>query len=358
MPKSKNIVSKRQRRRRPRATHRRRRIRNSRSFGQSMAVHRRLVLFPKVDDSKWLQNLAWFASVALKLFSFVTGVSDDLEASTANVGSGTTIILGPGDFAAFSPVSVPIATTKTDKEVTCLKAFPFERAQLRHVSVRIVPSVDIGDRGGMYAACLIPVDTMDSTLVGNFQAPQVINRYSCSYDDIIKNPRAKMAPVNRPLVLNLALNDPPANIRIHWDETLGFVNTYPNCALMVAFSDLAAKQSGVDSNYAPNKALFEVHMTGSVRFTEPGELTVQHNSSESSMSCYTPKLCCTNSKNINVSFFDRKFETPDGKLDLRKLNRSDAVRILKHYGRTDLIEVLDKFKEDHMDLSSFESLEM
>lgn len=354
MPKYAN-VSKHQRSRRPRANRRRLNRRPRRSTGQSMAVHRRLVLFPKVNDSKWLQTLSWFASVALKLFAVVTGVSDDLIATSANIGSGTTIILGPGDFAALAPVSVPITTTKTDKEVICLKTFPFERAKLNRVTVKIVPSVDISDRGGMYAACIIPIDSFDSTLVGNFQAQQILDRYSCSYDDIIKNPRAKMAPVNRALSLAISISGPPTNIRIHWDDTLGFVNTYPCCALMVAFSDLAAKVNTVDSNYAPNKALFEVHLTGNMTFCEPGELTVAHNSSESSMSCYTPKICSTGASSINVQFCGRNFETSDGTIDLKLIDRTVARQIVTYYDR---IELLDRLDDRLTPSSDFEALAM
>lgn len=350
-----NNVSKRKRNSRRRATHRRRPNNRYNSSGQSMAVHRRLVLFPQVNDSRWLQQLAWFASIALKLFSIVTGISDDLIADSANVGSGTTVILGPGDFAALSPVSVPITTSNTDKEVVCLRAFPFERARLHRVTVKIVPSVDISDRGGMYAACIVPIDQYDSTLVGNTSPEQVLNRYSCNYDDIIKNPRAKMAPVNRSLSLQLSINTKPTNIRIHWDNTLGFVNTYPCCVLTVAFSDLAAKRSSVDSNYAPNKALFEVHLTGQLQFTEPGELTVIHNSSEPSLSCYTPKLSTTNTGNINTRFFDHQFETPDGRVDLRTIDRPVALSMLQHFNRMDLISKLDAAESA---ASDFERLEM
>lgn len=320
-----------------------------------MPVHRRMVLFPKVTDSAWLEKLSWFASVALKLFALVTGVSDDLKATSANVGSGSVIILGPGDFAAFSPVSVPITSTRTDKEVKCLKAFPYERAALRKVSIRIVPSVDIGERGGMYAACLIPIDAVDSTLVGNFQSNMILNRYSANYDDIIKNPRAKMSPVNRSLTLSLRLSGRPSNIRIHWDDSEGFVNTYPNCALLVAFSDLAAKEATVNSNYSPNKSLFEVHMTGDLEFSEPSEITIQHDSTEASMSCYTPKLSTTSTHNINVKFFDHQFETPDGIVDLRTINQDVAERMLIHYGRHDLIDKLRGARSPDMD---FERLEV
>lgn len=336
------------------ATRRRKRVRARTGTGQ-MAVHRRIVLFPKVNDSQWLQKLSWFASVALKLFALVTGVSDDLIASSANVGSGTVIVLGPGDFAAFSPVAIPIVTSKADKEVVCLKAFPYERASLRTVHIRIVPSVDIGERGGMYAACLIPIDPYDSTLVGNFQAKQILDRYSCNYDDIIKNPRARMAPVNKTLTLSLTVNQKPSNIRIHWDNADGFINTYPSCALLVAFSDLAAKQAAIDSNYAPNKSLFEVHMTGHVLFSEPGEITVKHDSSESSMSCYTPKLSTTNTGNINVRFFDHSFDSKDGTVDLRTIDAFAAKQMLSHFGRLDLLPKLSRERDTSME---FERLEV
>lgn len=349
------MVSKRKRSSRRRATTRRRSNNIRRSGKQSMAVHRRLVLFPKVSDSDWLQKLAWFSSVALKLFSLVVGVSDDLKADSANIGSGSTILLGPGDFAALSPVSVPITTSKTDKEVKCLKAFPFERASLSHVHLKIVPSVDMSDRGGMYAACIIPIDPVDATIIESYNATQLVNKFSCSYDDIIKNPRAKMAPVTRSLSLSIALSARSSNIRIRWDGTCGFVNAYPSCALMVAFSDLAAKIGGVNANYAPNKALFEVHLTGQMQFHEPAEITVVHESSEDSMSCYTPKILMTGSKSINVRYFDQQFETTDGRVDLTKIDRKVAIDMLQHFNRMDLVTKLDAVSPPSSD---FEKLDV
>nr|BDH75795.1 uncharacterized protein [Drosophila biauraria male killing partitivirus 1] len=339
-----------------RVIRRSKRVATNRSSKQ-MAVHRRVVLFPDVTDAKWLKSLAWFASVALKLFSLITGVSDDLIGESVNVGSGSVILLGPGDFAAFSPVAIPVSTTKPDKEVKCLKAFPYERANLLAVTIKIVPSVDFGARGGMYAACLIPVDSIDSTLVGQASAKQILARYSSNYDDIIKNPRAKMGPVDKMLSLSLRLQGRGSNIRIQWDSDTGFINTYPTCALIVAFSDLAAKETAVATGYAPNKSLFEVHMTGNVVFSEPGEITIEHNTSDASMSCYTPKLLTTNSQSINTSFFNHRFETTDGRVDLRTIDVGLARTMLEHYDRRDLIPKL-LAESNNGEVMDFEKLEV
>lgn len=69
-------------------------------------------------------------------------------ADAVPVGAGTVILLGAGDFASCSPFSAEV-TGNNDPEVVALKALPFERAQLPHLSLKIVPSVDLGSRGGM-----------------------------------------------------------------------------------------------------------------------------------------------------------------------------------------------------------------
>lgn len=357
MPRRKINVSKRKQ---PSARNIARRFRRKRNSDPSFksTVHRRLVLYPNVQDASWLSKLAWYASVALKLFKLAVGVSDDLTVDEAITGSGSVILLGPGDFAAMSPMAVPVKSdAKTDNEVKVLKCFPFERAALSRISVRISPSVDLGSRGGMYAAVIVPVDATDAAMASEpypkdestqHTPNNILQRYSCSYDDIIKHPNAKMAPVTRSLSLQLNLAPVYHNIRIIWSDDTGYVNAYPNCAILIAFSDLASKQSGVDSNYGPNKSLFEIHMTGSLGFKDPGDLITDHESGAQFKSNYTPLVCVTNRTNKNthkaimpyqVSFFDHHF-TSDRPIDLRTIPLEVAEEMLAHYGRLDLLPKL------------------
>lgn len=348
MPKGKVNVSRRKQHRN-RNIIRRRRQRTSKVSNLSSTVHRRLVLYPNVTDAEWLSKLAWYASVALKLFKLAIGVSDDLMVETATVGSGSVILLGPGDFASLSPMAVPIVTTSSDNEVKMLKAFPFERAALTRVGVRISPSVDLGSRGGMYAAVVLPVDANDSALLFDIDSKKrhLIDRYSCSYDDIIKHPKAKMAPVTKAISFNINLNGTAHNIRVIWNDNLGYVNAYPNCVIIVAFSDMASKKAAVDSNYGPNKSLFEIHMTGSLSLQDPGDLSSVHEVTSSDASQYTPMVFSTGRANTNgggklpceVAFFEHRFTTY-GPLDLRTIPVEIAEGMLRHYGRSDLLPKL------------------
>lgn len=306
----------------------------------STTVHRRMVLFPNVPDATWLHKLTWFASVALQMFKIVVGVTDDLTAESHTVGSGSTIILGPGDFAALSPMAVPVTTTKTDNEVKALKTFPFERAALSEITVRIVPSVDLGSRGGMYAAVLIPIDPIDSTMTMETAADQIRSRYSCDYDDIIKNPNAKLSMVTQTISLRLNASSAYHNIRTIWSDATGYVNAFPTCALCIAFSDMASGVSGIESNYAPNKSLFEVHLRGRLQLAEPSELTLAHDTGSNSKSCYTPKLFTTDSASINYRFFNSRFDA-HGDLDLKKIPIPLARSMLQHFDRTDLLPKLE-----------------
>lgn len=358
MPKPKINVSRRKQRNRRFARRRLSRKTGARS-AHTTTVHRRLVLFPDVEDSSWLKTLTWFASVALKLIALVAGVSDDLEATGPTVGSGTVVILGPGDFAALSPLSVPVVVgkAKTNQEVKCLKTYPFERAALKRVNIRISPSVDLGSRGGMYAAVIIPIDSTDSAIISDRSSDNIediIKRYSYDYDDIIKNPKARMSPVTKTLTLSINLSGTFHNIRTMWSETLGYVNSYPTCALCIAFSDMASKVTDVASNYAPNKSLFEVHLTGELSFSEPGELVVNHDSGGASVSCFTPKLFTSTMTRLTTvldrkipvlyKFFDWKFETNDGRLKLISLPLHQGEEMLKHFGKEHLIPKLKEMK--------------
>jgi hypothetical protein len=332
-------------------------VRRRYSAAQRMAVHRRFVLFPNVTEAKWLTKLAWFSTIALKVLKMVVGINDDFTASEKSTGAGTAIMLGAGDFAATSPFAVPVTTTRTDKEVICLKAFPFERASLHHIHIKIVPSADVSVRGGMYAALIQPIDPVDAqNLIDSGEGNDLVKRYSYTYDDIIKHPRAKLGPVTSPLAINARLSPTPHSIRIKWDSNKGFCNAFPNCVLLVAFSDLAATESEVDKGYMPARSLFEVHVRGQIGLHDPSELTTLHDENNASMSCFTPKLMTSESASINavsnmkydLQFFDRRY-TLDRPLDIRTLPKEHAVQMLQHYNRTDLMErLLQHYRDDNI----------
>jgi hypothetical protein len=295
----------------------------------------------------------------------VVGVNDDLTASERITGAGSAILIGAGDFASVSPYAVPVKTTRPDKEVTCLKAFSFERASLHHLRIKIVPSADVSVRGGMYAALLQPIDPIDAQNVIDFsEGASLATRYSYTYDDIIKHPHAKLGPVTSPLTISSRLNPTPHSIRIRWDDNKGFCNAFPNSVLLVAFSDLAATEAGVDLGYSPSRSLFEVHLCGQIGLHDPSELTQKHDENNASMSCFTPKLMTSDSSSINdvttptyeLTFFDRKY-TLERPLDIRTLPKEHAIEMLNHYGRTDLMErLLQHYGDDniHSDLEDFD----
>lgn len=328
------------------------RTHSRRTSHQRLSILRRLVLFPNSSDSTWLSKLSWFASIALKLLTTVIGVTPELEVDEAPTGAGTTMILGAGDFASFSPFATSVLSNVNDKEVVCLKTFPFERASMHSLHVRIIPSADVSVRGGMFAALLIPIDSVDLSSVlssKSSNATDVVSKYSSVYDDLIKHPRAKMGPVTSGLELHLSLRSGPHDIRIVWDDSKGFCNMFPTCALLVAFSDLAAKRDQVTAGYSPAKSLFEVHARASLGFHEPSELAPTHNKTEASMSCYTPKILTTSSTNVNtvtvptrtVCFFDKRYEVEEGKtLSLFDIPQAEAKRVLEYYDRGDLLSKL------------------
>lgn len=153
-----------------RAVNRKLRRRNGVSSGQVLPIHRRMVVFPKTTASSWLQNLSWFGGVVFKLFTLLTGITDDLAGTIKISSAGSTILFGPGDFASVSPVANKIYTS-TDKEVQALRVLPYERGCLIGGTVRIVPSVDVGQRSGMYAAAIVPIDTLSELLASAVDWP-------------------------------------------------------------------------------------------------------------------------------------------------------------------------------------------
>lgn len=316
----------------------RRRANSKRSTNsQHLKVHRRCAVYPKTKNSTWLDKLSWYGSIALKIFRTIYGVTDTLDPVTAITGSGTTIMLGPGDFASASIAGAQVFTS-TDREVVACRAIPFERGTIRRMKIRVVPSVDLGARGGMYAACVVPVDAVDSAIqLGDF-----VKKFDPNFNSIVKNPSARMAQVTEPLTLHISSRARPTDIRLTaWDATLGWVNAFPQYALMIAYSDLATNTASTETHYAPASSLFEVHLTGDLVLFEPSEIqqaTEKPVGMQESTS--TLKLFTTDAASLNMSFYEKSWDVRPEHMNLRHLPYRDAERILLHYDRPDLIPKL------------------
>lgn len=243
-------------------------------------VHRRLALFPTSAESKWLTSLSWFASVAMKVISLIVGVEDTpngLRAQMVPTSSGTVILLGPGDFASHSSFAsfYSYNVNTSDADMFSLRSLPFERMGLQHLQIKIAPTVDLGKRGGLYAVVLERLDVLDSRASvesNNIQA--LIKRFPTDYQDIIKHPRAKLSPVTRPVSLSMPGSSQLYDIKARNDVKIGWVNDIYTHVLCIAFSDLAAVKDAISDNYSPTHGLFEVHMSGTLRLSDPAELTV------------------------------------------------------------------------------------
>lgn len=319
---------------------------HTKSISQRFNVRRRLALYPKTEASTWLQDLSWYGSFALKLITALIAVTDDLEGEQITIGAGVTMLLGPGDFAAVSPVASQIYT-KSDKEVLALRAIPYERIKLRTVHVRIAPSVEQGSRGGMYAALLIPLDQNDTESIG---AAEMLARYPSDYDTIIANPRSVLSPVTQSITLRLTLRGPPVDARVYkFDNSKGWLNACPSCVLMVAYSDLANSKEAVADNYAPQRSLFEVHVTGAVDCMDPTPFPTQKEQHEDSDSAVTQKILNTFTSNDNsrlVHIFGKSVSIKEdcilenGNIDLTKLHPEISRNVLIGFDRVDLLPAL------------------
>lgn len=328
MPKKTRVVRRKQVRPRIKRSHR---VARGNGSTQSFGVHRRLAVYPKTDGSSWLDSLAWLGSIALKAFAFVAGVGDDLSIDTTTASVGSSLMIGPATFASVCPAASSTFTA-TDKEVIPLRVLPYERGSLRNIKIRIVPSVDQGSRGGMYAAVILPVDqAAHAQSIAGARFPE---RFVPDYDKIIKNPRAKMAQATQVLTLSIGSNAPPHNLTATWTDD-GFINNAPSHVLMIGFSSMAAEMKSVAAEYTPSRALFEVHMYSTLLLHEPSSLPQPTDKPKGNMSDYsfvTQKIERTDDKDINVRFFDKSWEVPFGsKPSLLTAPYHLAESITKHY---------------------------
>lgn len=335
-----------------RAAGRKPRRRYSGTVGQVLPVHRRMVMYPKTTASSWLQNLSWFGGVVFKLFTMLSSVSDDLKASLKISAAGSTILFGPGDFAAISPVANKVFTS-TDNEVKALRVLPYERGCLTGGTVRIVPSVDVGTRSGMYAAAIVPIDTLSELLATTVDWP---DRLSPNYDDVLKLPNSVMSPADRPITLRFRSKATAHTLSVHWREANGTVDGYNNKfsthALIIAFSSLAAEDNFSNSEYSPSRSLFEVHFSTAIRLFEPIPLPAASEKPNNDVqSVVTMKMNSTDTTSINLSVFGERFEVAadlfkdDGTLDLLTLDYKTAHRVVSLFAPEKLVKLIQLHPE-------------
>lgn len=335
-------VASRRLRGKSRRTNRRTRARRSNPASGMVRtkVHRRSVLFPATAEASWLTKLSWFASIAMKFISLIVGVEETprgLRATVANVASGCVIALGPGDFASHSSFASFYTHKDTDKDVFSLRALPFERYSLSGLNIRVAPTVDLGKRGGLYAVLLHTVDLEDARAMINSGSPKVwLKRYPTDYEDIIKHPRAKIAPVTSHISISLGGSTALQDIRVVSTSVAGYVNNNYTHVLCIAFSDLAAVQASLDDNYSPTHGLFEVNMTGTLVMSDPAEITLSADGSApgGSASLCSAKILTGETRRLTKFFHHRHEEVEGHEGMLYCMHPEMRNALCRHYGVT------------------------
>lgn len=274
----------------------------------------------------------------MKIISLLTHVERTergLKAAMVTTSAGTVILLGPGDFASHSPFASFYNHDSTDKDMFSLRALPFEKMGLNSLQIRIAPTVDLGKRGGLYAAVLERLDVEDTrNFVDTRAISALVSRFPTDYQDIIKHPRAKLAPVTRTISLSLNGSRAQYDIRAAKSETLGWVNSVYTHVLCIAFSDMAAVQDAIGDNYSPTHGLFELHMTGKITLSEPSELSLTTTNAAPTMSAsvVTAKVLTNGTKKLTKFFHYAHEEIPGHEGMIYSYPPLMRQAICKHYG--------------------------
>lgn len=265
------------RRRRPRPKRSRRRmprpsqtLSNPRSGLRNVHAVRGFNFFPAQIDkttgeikTTWLDNLAKFGAVAMKLFGILTAKAhqNSLTAGVVVTSSVQSFLLGAEDLL----YSHPLATLDSVQRLHV----GYTTARIKSFRIVISMMGAIGERAGRIAALLIPL-TREQALEFqdyNTASTSYVVSESTSFEELTYMPGAKVGPASKGLSLSFIPNSAYTRSSI---EIGSFVTNsdpiggLPIVKLVVGYQDLASNDSNPETMYSLKEAVVSVEVQASM----------------------------------------------------------------------------------------------
>lgn len=259
----------------------RRVIRTGRGHGTlSWNTLRRLSLFPrKVDganneDVWWVTALKWVGSIVMQLITIAlteealeqralkSNLSYKPRAGSVVVGSVQSMIFGPSDFVASSPLADPTSNIK-------FQSIKFRQGRIMHARFTLVPQATMTSRGGSVAMALIPVTIGENIDISKANDEQE----KWTFDDVCRLPRAVVKSATT--ATSVVYSPSPGDLAYRYLE-MGYPNFQTTLQtmqdycirLVVAYTDMSSNTRDTSAEYSLTEAMFELIIDGRVEIRE------------------------------------------------------------------------------------------
>lgn len=215
------------------------------TFGNlTISTIRRLIAYPARKDKWWIDELTWKDNLPMQLHLVNAGPKN------YTVGCGSTILFSTSILLSPSPICVNSAGKRL---------IGFEQARIIFVRATLTPIVNVSDRSGLYACAIVPIDAKET------QADA-----SNDFHQLSLQPGSVVRPMTRPT--SVSWSPTLQEHSIQWED---IKSSNRQCALMIAFSDMALTEADKDgSEYNPAKAGFEIIIEARVEVRRPGTAEV------------------------------------------------------------------------------------
>lgn len=245
-----------------------------------------------VVSSSWLDNLASFGAIALKLFVYVLSAATKEVLPTSENGLTKKVLarqvlpvsavqaiwLGAEDLL-YRHAIVEFEDRKIGDTIVKYPFIDYRQAIVRRISVRLTCGSPVSSRAGRFTACIINAveEELADYMPSRKGSPwRTIDTWS--FMDVAQMPGAVVAPYGRAVALNWR---PSADtyarraLQVGQRDVDGISASMigggkPVCRLIFGYQDFASTTSSIAGMYSPNELSPQISIRGTVELREQG----------------------------------------------------------------------------------------
>lgn len=251
-----NRTRNRSSRRRPSRRNRTRRNRNQSTRNTTTTT---IITTRRFNSSPISENVTRGAIYRYIPLSFIHDKPDNIPS-----GVGVAFYLGAGELLSFSPLAIGD---------TSIHHLSFTRAKVNWITMKVIPSAKLSERGGELACALVPVpfDTLEHSTTADYDYN--LSLYSYAVNDIALMRGGKIGSAVKTLQTtwrSRSVDGSQIYRRLGLQTPDNKINANPVVVGIVGYSNLAFNSVGdVAALYAASECTFDIEIKASVSVCDP-----------------------------------------------------------------------------------------
>lgn len=250
---------------------------------RKLNVMRNFSLYPHQwveSGSSWLDKLIRYGSVAMKIFTTLLLSDHSVGATWQIVGTVEAILIGPEDLAWSSPLREEGTVSYSHRpglgvSLTTAPTIDYRQGKINTLTVKVTPGSELSRRAGRVSVAIAPL-TLDVAQTCATDEKKIVTP---TFEQLLLMPGAVTAPFGP--VISQTWRPHQSDLGQQF-TTLGQANKpdkdkpdyivggVPVLAVYVGYQDMAASTADPSALYAPEEALFNVDISGSLHLKQWG----------------------------------------------------------------------------------------